>query len=449
MTPRTLPRRTFLRGMGVAIGLPWLDAMVPAFAAKPPLSAGVPTRLAFVYVPNGIIMSNWTPASEGSDFQLPSILQPLENYRDDCLWLSGLTHNNGRELGDGPGDHARAAASYLTGVHPKKTQGADIRNGISVDQIAAQAIGGQTRFASLELGTEHTRLVGNCDSGYSCAYNNSISWRSPTSPMPPEVNPRSIFNRLFGAPRDTTQPGGTGKQYRDSILDLVQEEARSLFTRLGPVDRRKLDEYLFAVRDIEKRIESLQSASGEPAPDPDMDRPEGIPIDFAEHLRLLFDLQTVAFQTDLTRITTLMVGREGSNRTYREIGVPGAHHGLTHHQGDQNKIEHISRINRYHIEQFGHWLGKLKSISDGDGSLLDNLMIVYGSGLSDGNQHLHEDLPVMVAGRGAGSLHPGRHIRYPDETPLTNLYMSLLSHMGVHPESIGDSNGQLQLLSEI
>ena len=447
MTPRHLPRRTFLRGMGVAIGLPWLDAMAPAFAAKAPTSADSPTRLAFVYVPNGIIMSDWTPATAGSDFDLPSILQPLADYRDDCLWLSGLTHNNGRALGDGPGDHARAAASYLTGVHPKKTQGVDIRNGVSVDQIAAQAIGGQTRFASLELGTEHTRLVGNCDSGYSCAYNNSISWRSPTSPMPPAVNPRSIFNRLFGAPRDANQPGQTDAGHQASILDLVQDEAHSLFNRLGPVDRRKLDEYLFAVRDIEKRVESLQSEPAEPAPD--MDIPEGVPIDFAEHLRLLFDLQTVAFQTNLTRITTLMVGREGSNRTYREIGVAGAHHGLTHHQGDQAKIEQITRINRYHVEQFAYWLGKLKSISDGDGSLLDNLMIVYGSGLSDGNEHLHHDLPVMVAGRGSGSLHPGRHVRYPDETPLTNLYMTLLSHMGVHPESIGDSNGQLQLLSEI
>jgi hypothetical protein len=433
--------------MGVAIGLPWLDAMVPAFAAKAPISADAPTRLAFVYVPNGIIMSNWTPASEGSNFEMPAILKPLEDYRDDCLWLSGLTHNNGRALGDGPGDHARAAASYLTGVHPKKTQGADIRNGISVDQIAAQAVGGQTRFASLELGTEHTRLVGNCDSGYSCAYNNSISWRSPTSPMPPEVNPGSIFNRLFGASRDLNQPGPTGAKRRSSILDLVQDEARSLFSRLGPVDRRKLDEYLFAVRDIEKRIESLQGGAAKPAPE--MDIPEGIPIDFAEHLRLLFDLQTVAFQTDLTRITTLMVGREGSNRTYREIGVSGAHHGLTHHQGNRAKIEQISRINRYHVQQFAYWMGKLKSIPEGDGNLLDNLMIVYGSGLSDGNEHLHHDLPVMVAGRGSGRLHPGRHIRYPVETPLTNLYMTLLSHMGIRPESIGDSNGQLKLLSEI
>ena len=447
MTPRHLPRRTFLRGMGVAIGLPWLDAMVPAFAAKMPSSADSPTRLAFVYVPNGIIMSDWTPAGEGSNFELPSILQPLKDYRDDCLWLSGLTHNNGRALGDGPGDHARAAASYLTGVHPKKTQGADIRNGISVDQIAAQAVGGQTRFASLELGLEHTRLVGNCDSGYSCAYNNSISWRSPTSPMPPEVSPRSIFNRLFGAPRDADQTRQTGAKDRASILDLVQDEARSLFSRLGPVDRRKLDEYLFAVRDIEKRIESLENAPAGLVPE--MDIPEGIPIDFAEHLRLLFDLQTVAFQTDLTRITTLMIGREGSNRTYREIGVSGAHHGLTHHQGNQSKIEQISRINRYHTQQFAYWLGQLKSIPDGDGSLLDSLMIVYGSGLSDGNEHLHHDLPVMVAGRGSGSLHPGRHIRYPVETPLTNLYMTLLNHMGVHPESIGDSNGQLKLLSEI
>ncbi len=446
---KPLSRRTVLRGMGAAVALPLLDAMSPAFAAAPNrLTAPAPVRMAFAYVPNGIIMEDWTPEREGKDFALPRLLEPIADLRDDCLVLSGLTHNNGRALGDGPGDHARAAGSYLTGVHPKKTHGADIKNGISVDQVAAHFVGGRTRFASLELGTEHGRLAGNCDSGYSCAYSNSISWRSETTPMPPEVNPRLVFERLFGRPGENDDPAARAKRlrYNKSILDFVQEDTAKLRRDLGPTDRRKLGEYLDAVREIEKRIEISEGQVRQDAPA--MERPAGIPVDFAGHVRLMFDLQVVAFQTDSTRITTFMLGREGSNRTYREIGVPYAHHGLTHHKGDKEKIGQIAAINRYHMEQFAYFLKRLKSVPDGDGTLLDHSMVVYGSGLADGNKHTHHDLPILVAG-GGGSFRRGRHVRYETETPLTNLYLTMLDRVGVKPEAIGDSNGKLEHLTDI
>ena len=449
ITAKHLPRRTFLRGLGAAVALPLLDAMVPAFAARSAAQGSAPCRLGFAYVPNGIVMENWTPLAAGPGFKMPSILEPLAASRQDWAIFSGLAHNNGRALGDGPGDHARAAASYLTGVHPKKTNGADIKNGISVDQVAAQAIGDKTRFPSLELGTEHGRQTGNCDSGYSCAYSNSISWRAETSPMPPEVNPRLVFERLFGKADQDNDPAAIAKRqrYQKSILDFVREDTQKMQRELGPTDRRKLDEYLHAVREIEKRIEHAEQDLKEITPA--LERPAGIPIDYAEHVRLMFDLQVVAFQTDVTRISTFMFGREGSNRTYREIDVPGAHHGLTHHKGDPKKIEDVGKINRYHMEQFAYFIDRLRSTPDGDGSLLDHSIIVYGSGLSDGNDHTHCDLPVLVAGRGCGTLHPGRHVRFPDETPMTNLYLSILDRVGVQPDSLGDSDGKLGDLSEI
>jgi hypothetical protein len=424
--------------------------MNPAFSATPSrLGNQIPVRMAFSYVPNGIIMEDWTPAAAGSLKALPSILEPISEFRGDVMLLSGLTHNNGRALGDGPGDHARAAASFLTGVHPKKTDGADIRNGISVDQVAAELVGGRTRFASIELGVEHGRLAGNCDSGYSCAYSNSISWRSETTPMPPEVNPRLVFERLFGRPGESDDPVARAKRkrYEKSILDFVQQDTRKLQSELGPTDRRKLDEYLTGVREIEKRIEAGEAAAARTTPS--MDRPSGVPVDFAEHAKLMFDLQVVAFQTDQTRIATFMLAREGSNRTYREIGVPGGHHGLTHHRNDEEKIRKISKINRYHMELFSYFLKRLDSIQEGDGTLLDHSMVLYGSGLADGNKHTHHDLPVLVAGRAAGGLHPGRHLRYDTETPMANLYLTLLDRMGVHPEEIGDSTGRLEHLTDI
>ena len=445
-----LSRRTLLRGIGTTVALPFLDAMSPAFSATPSrLGNQIPVRMAFSYVPNGIIMEDWTPADAGALKALPSILEPVSEFRDDVMLLSGLTHNNGRALGDGPGDHARAAASFLTGVHPKKTDGADIRNGISVDQVAAELVGGRTRFASIELGVEHGRLAGNCDSGYSCAYSNSISWRSEATPMPPEVNPRLVFERLFGRPGDSDDPVARAKRkrYEKSILDFVQQDTRKLQSELGPTDRRKLDEYLTGVREIEKRIEAGEASAAQTTPS--MDRPSGVPVDYAEHAKLMFDLQVVAFQTDQTRIATFMLAREGSNRTYRQIGVPGGHHGLTHHRNDEEKIRKISKINRYHMELFSYFLKRLDSIQEGDGTLLDHSIVVYGSGLADGNKHTHHDLPVLVAGRAAGGLHPGRHLRYDTETPMANLYLTLLDRMGVHPEAIGDSTGHLEHLTDI
>jgi hypothetical protein len=447
LTRKRLPRRTFLRGLGTSIALPLLDAMTPDFAAASRSSEAAPCRMAFAYVPNGVIMEDWTPAGEGAAFELPNILEPMAPYREQMLLLSGLTHNNGRALGDGPGDHARAAASYLTGVHPKKTAGADIHNGISVDQVAARVIGSKTRFPSIELGCEDGRQAGNCDSGYSCAYSNNISWRNATAPMPPIINPRVVFERLFGND-DGADPATRAKRrlYNKSILDFVQEDTQQLQGKLGPTDRRKLDEYLYAVRQIEGRIDAAERQSAEAAPA--IEKPTGIPLEYGDHVRLMFDLMAVALQADLTRIMTFMFGREGSNRTYSEIGVSEAHHGLTHHRGDPEKIAKISKINRFHMEQFAYFIGKLASIQDGDGTLLDHSMVLYGSGISDGNRHLHHNLPVLMVGRGGG-IRPARHVRFPQETPMTNLYLTMLDRMGLHPETIGDSNGELQHLTDI
>jgi Protein of unknown function (DUF1552) len=447
VTRTHLPRRTFLRGMGAVIALPMLDAMTPAFAL--PARAGkTPVRLAFTYVPNGITMADWTPQGEGTRFELTRILKPLERFRDDTVVLSGLGHRNGNALGDGPGDHARAAASYLTGVHPRKTAGADIENGISVDQIAAQHLADQTRLPSLELGCDDSRTVGNCDSGYSCAYTNSLAWRGPATPMPPETNPRLVFERLFGDV-DTSVPADVRARrlmHRRSILDLVGERTTRLVGDLGPSDRRKLDEYLTSIREIELRIERAeQDLTGIT---PTIDKPTGIPVQYADYVNLMFDLQLVAFQTDLTRVITLMMGREGSLRTYPEIGVPDPHHPLTHHRGNPEWIERVTKINSLHMELFAGFVGKLNATPDGDGSLLDHSMIVYGSGLSDGNRHTHVDLPVLLVGRG-GNLRLGSHIVYPQDTPMTNLYLTLLDRMGVQAEKVGDSTGQIEHLTDL
>jgi hypothetical protein len=445
ITRKHLPRRTFLRGLGTAVGLPFLDAMMPALAG--PRADRPPVRMAFTYVPNGIIMQDWTPAADGAAFELPRILEPLAALRQDVTVFTGLAQINGRALGDGPGDHARAASTFLTGVHPRKTAGADIQVGISADQVAAQFVGGRTRFASLELGLEHGRLVGNCDSGYSCAYSNSISWRTPSLPNPPEVNPRLVFERLFGA-SDGESPAARARrqQSEKSILDFVSEDTERLQRELGATDRRKLDEYLTGVREIERRIEAAEKDA---PPAPPLDRPEGIPVDYGEHARLMFDLMVAAFQTDSTRIATFMMAREGSNRTYREIGISDAHHGISHHRGNQDWIGKLAQINRYHVEQFAYFLKRLKETPDVEGSLLDNAMIVYGSGLADGNRHTHHDLPVLLAGRAGGRLKPGRHLRYKSETPMNNLFLSMLERMDVAAESLGDSTGKLQELSDL
>jgi uncharacterized protein DUF1552 len=443
-----LSRRTFLRGLGATIALPMLECMLPkpASAAAGIGAGGAPRRLVFLYMPNGMDMQNWTPKNFGSNYDLPSIVEPLAPHRASISVLSGLAHGNARGLGDGAGDHARANACFLTGVHPRKTAGADISVGISADQLAAQRIGTNTRLASLELSCDNSsRQAGACDSGYACAYQNSISWRSENTPMPPISDPRQIFERLFGAEDDPDLAVGRAvrEASRKSILDMVSDDARALQKQLGATDRRKLDEYLTALRETEVAIEQ-QAKFKASLPRPTMPKPDGIPGDFTEHVRLMYDLLALALQTDSTRIATFMVLREGSNRPYPFIGVNDGHHDLSHHGGSAEKKAKIAQINRYHMEQFAYFLGKLKSMREGMGSVLDNSMIVLGSGIADGDRHQHNDLPVLLCGGGGGALKPGRHVKYEKDTPMTNLYLTLLGNMGVQTQRIGDSSGPLK-----
>lgn len=446
LTKRHLNRRTFLRGMGAALSLPVLDAMVPAAASAAQVQTVAPMRLGFVYVPNGVIMEDWTPATEGKGFDLPYVLEPVAALRDDLIVATELAQLNARALGDGGGDHARASAVFLTGVHPNKTGGADIRAGISVDQIAAQHLGTKTRFPSLELTVEPGKLTGDCDTGYSCAYSNSISWRTETAPNPPEGNPRAVFERLFGGAAADLSPADRERRrrYRGSILDFVLDDARTLQSRLGPSDRRKLDEYLYAIRLVERQItqHEHESAGGLEK----LEVPESAPEDYAEYARLMYDLQVLAYQTDQTRVISFMMGREGSGRAYREVGVKGGHHELSHHLGDAEKIANLRNINRYHMEQFAYFLGKMKATEDGDGSLLDHSLIVYGSGISDGNTHNHANLPVLLAGGASGAVKPGRHVKYAKETPMANLFLNVLEYAGCPTENLGDSDGRLNYL---
>jgi hypothetical protein len=400
-------------------------------------------------VPNGVTMEDWTPGGAGRAFDFSRILKPLEPFREDTLVLSGLAQKNANALGSGPGDHARAAACYLTGVHPRKTAGADIQNGVSADQIAARHLAADTRFPSIELGCDDSRTVGNCDSGYSCAYTNSLAWRSETTPMPPETNPRLVFERLFGDIDTNLDPETRARRlrHRRSILDLVAERTKQILVDLGPADRRKMDEYLYSIREIERRIEMSEQDMTDLRPG--IDKPTGIPVLFADYVKLMFDLQVLAFQTDLTRVVTMMVGREGSLRTYPEIGVPDPHHPLTHHRRNPEWIERVTQINAFHMELFAYFVEKLKSTPDGDGTLLDHSMVVYGSGIADGDRHTHEDLPVLLVGRGAGALQTGRHIVYSQDTPMTNLYLTLLDRIGVREESIGDSTGRIEHLTDM
>ncbi len=441
-------RRTVLKGLGTAIALPVLDAMWPALAAADQVaSPAKPLRLAFLSVPNGIHMPDWTPAAEGYDFELPYILEPLQCVKHDLLVLSGLTHDKGRPNADGPGDHARSAASFLTGCQPVKTAGANIRVGISVDQFAAQRIGHITKFPSVELGIEPGRSAGGCDSGYSCAYSNTISWQSDNTPVAKEVNPRLVFERLFSNRVDRSGPDTPAKRnlYKTSVLDFVSEDARRLKPRLGKTDQRKLDEYLGGIRELELRIAQAEQETG--AGVQELNIPPGMPQDFAEHARLMCDLLVLAFQADLTRIATFMLANEGSNRSYRPIGVADGHHDLSHHGGDPAKHAKIRTINRFHVSQLAYLLEKLQAIPEADGTLLDHSMIVYGSGIGDGNRHNHDNLPVLVAGKGCGTLRTGRHVRYPDETPMANLFVSMLERVGTPPDRFGDSTGPLPLLN--
>lgn len=442
-----ISRRTVLRGLGATVSLPWLEAMGPlaAWGGEAEAKAGkpAPNRLAFLYVPNGCNMADWTPQQEGKDYELPAILQPLAPLKDDLLVLSGLTADKARPHGDGGGDHARALGAFLTGAQPRKTDGTDIRAGISVDQVAAGRIGDQTRLASLEIGGEAGAMAGNCDSGYSCVYSSTMAWKSATQPLPKEVNPKLVFERLFAS--GTSAERAAQNRRKKSVLDFVQEDSRDLAGKLGASDRRKLDEYFSAVRDIEQRI--ARAASLPEVQTPDVKLPDGVPQDFQEHLRLLADLLVLAFQTDTTRVATFVFTNEGSNKPYPFINVPEGHHDLSHHGNDAAKKAKIRDINKFHIEQFAYLLGKLKAIPEGDGTLLDHTMLAYGSGNSDGNAHNHDDLPILLAGRGGSTIQTGRHIRYPSETPLANLWLSLLERIDVDLPFLGDSTGALSGLA--
>jgi hypothetical protein len=446
VTRKSLSRRTLLRGLGTAVALPLLDAMAPALKA----AYAPPVRVAFFYTANGIIMRDWTPASEGTDFEFPPTLQPLQPYRNHVLVLTDLAHHNGQSLGDGAGDHARAGATWLSGVHPKKAEGADIHNAITVDQILAQEIGSDTALPSLELGLEDVRMVGGCDSGYSCAYSNTISWSSPTTPIPYETNPRAVFERLFGD-SETTDPAARALRTRQdrSILDFVLADAQRISRTIGARDRHKMSDYLDSVREIERRIQRAETQNLTSVTVPLLDRPDGIPPTFEEHIQLMFDLVAIAFQADLTRVVTLMYSREAGNRTYRSIGVPDAHHGLSHHRNDPEKMAKLQKIDHHHVDMLSYFVGKILAAKDGGGTLLDNSMVVYGSSLSDSNRHLHDNLPALLIGGGGGRLRSGRHIRYPKGTPMTNLYLAMLDGLGVHPEKIGDSTGKLEHLTHL
>ena len=444
ITRKVLARRTFLRGMGTAIALPFMDAMAPALASSR-IPGKPPVRMGFVYVPNGIDMRNWTPNYEGKFRELPPTLQPLEPFKDDMLLLSNLTHNNGRALLDGPGDHGRCCGTYLTGVHVRKSE-VDIQASISCDQIVANEVGHLTRFPSLEIGIEDARQAGNCDSGYSCAYTNNMAWRNETQPLPPILNPRELFERLFGSDAHLTPEARERRRmYRRSILDFVSEDTKKLQSDLGPTDQRKLDEYLSSIRDIERQIEQAEKFGTRV--EPGLDKPYGIPADFAEHFKLMTDMLTVAFQADLSRVFTFLVTREGSSRPYREIGIPDGHHPLTHHRNEPAMMDKVAKINHYHMTHFAKWIEKLKSTQEGDSNLLDNSMIVYGAGLSDGNRHLHHDLPTIILGRGGNYLNTGRRIVYRRETPMSNMHRTLMDRMGAKVDFFGDSTGKLEGLN--
>jgi len=440
-----LSRRTVLRGLGVTMSLPWLEAMGPltAWADNPAPGKAAPNRMAFLYVPNGVNMADWTPTQEGTEFELPEILKPLANVRDRLMVLTGLTADKARANGDGAGDHARALAAFLTGAQPRKTDGTDIRAGLSVDQVAASRVGDKTRLPSLEIGAEAGSMAGNCDSGYSCVYSSTMAWRSATQPLPKEVNPKLVFERMFSSTPNAQVAQRDAR--RKSVLDFIREDSQSLTGRLGAGDVRKLDEYFSSVRDIELRIERADKLP--PITPPDYPVPAGIPADYAEHLRLMADLMVLGFQADVTRVMTFVLANEGSNKPYPFIEVPEGHHDLSHHANDEAKKAKIRQINVFHMQHFAYLLEKMKATPEGDGTLLDHAMIAYGSGNSDGNAHNHDDLPILLAGGGCGTIKSGRHVRYAKDTPLNNLWLGMLNRMEIDVDHLGDSTGELPNLA--
>jgi hypothetical protein len=449
VTRKAIHRRTVLRGLGTTLALPLLDSMVPAFTPLLKSAARPVSRLGIVYVPMGAVMDNWTPKAEGAGFELPSILQALAPFRSKVAVLTGLDNQPAvARLGEPAGGHGRIGGAFLTGVHAKPTEGADFEAGVSFDQIAARHLGQHTELASLELGLEVSGLAGACDVGYSCAYVNTLCWRSPTSPLPMENNPRAVFERLFGD-SDTTDAGARlARIERDrSILDSIAETVGDLRKSLGTRDRAKLTDYLEAIRDIERRIQRAEAQSARELPV--VERPTGsIAASFEEYAKLMFDLQVLAYQSDLTRVISFMIGKELSGRTYPELGVPDQHHPLSHHQNDPAKLEKLTRINSFHMSLFAYYLDKLQATQDGEGSLLDHVMLLYGSGMSNSNLHIPTKLPILVAG-GREYFAGGRHLKFADGTPLTNLYLTMLNKVGVATESIGDSTGQFEELSGV
>lgn len=449
ITKKNLPRRSFLRGLGASVALPLLDSMVPALTAQELTAAKPVKRLGIIYVPNGVFMDNWIPTETGSNFSLSSSMAPLAPFKDQMLVLTGLSNKMGDAWpGEGAGDHARAAGAYLTGVHPKKTEGADLRAGLSMDQIVARQLGQHTQLTSLELSLESRENVGACDPGYACAYANTLCWSTATTPLPMENNPRVVFERLFGGNESTDPRAWRARREEDSsILDAIGDKIAKLQGNLGHRDQLKLEEYLEAIRNAERRIQMAEAQSERELPV--MEQPAGVPATFQEHAKIMFDLQLLAYQADLTRVITFMVGHETSQRAYPEIGVPDAHHPLSHHGGNAEKIEKLIRVNGYHAQMFAYYLDRMKSTPDGDGSLLDNSTIFYGSGMSDGNGHNHHNLPTLLVGGGTGTIKGNRHIRYDleKETPITNLFLDMLEKFDIPLESFGDSSGNLNILA--
>lgn len=445
----TIDRRNFLRGLGVGISLPAFQSIAPLTTQAAPTAVsetGVPLRTAFVYFPNGAIQNTWWPEAEGTDFKLSPTMQPLANVKKYVQVLGGLDHINATAGPDGAGDHARANATFLTGMRARKTDGSNIEVGTSVDQVIAQNVGHLTRFPSLELSCDGVRKAGRCDSGYSCAYQYNISWSSPNTPMTPEANPRLVFERLFGS-------GSVGErkenylrrqQNQKSILDFVMDDAHSLEKQLGSQDQEKLDEYLTGVRAIEKRIEQSERFDYE---EPHIETPEGIPSDYGMHMDVMYDMLALAFQTDATRVATLLLAGDGTNRAFPQIGIPEGHHYLSHHQRNQEKIAKIEQIDLYYMQYFAKFLEKLDELKDVDGnSVLHNSMIVYGCGNSDGNRHTHTNLPIVMAGAAGGTMETNRYVKAND-VPMSNLFVSMIDRMGVEGVTrFGDSDGHLNIV---
>ena len=452
-----MDRRKFLRGLGAAVGLPAMESLRPlmgatagaaataATAATATTASGNPLRMAYLYIPNGVNLEHWRPQGKGSDYQLGKSMAPLQDLKEDMQIFTGFAHRQAVAGADGAGDHARSNATFLTGQRAKKTSGSDIKVGISVDQIAARAMQNQTRLSSLELTCDGVRKSGRCDSGYSCAYQFNLSWRSENQPNTPEANPRLVFERLFGSGSGDERAKSLAQRRstQKSILDFIADDAKSMHRDLGRNDQHKLEEYLTGVREIELQIQRAETL-GDPS-DPGISAPAGQPASYREHMRLLMDMMVLAFQTDSTRISTFLLAHDGSNRSFEEIGVSDGHHNVSHHRRKKENLDKIQKIDHFYLEQLAYFMQKMKTTQDLDGqSLLHNSMIVYGSGIADGNRHSHHDLPVIVGGNGGGAFQPGRHVDLGSEVPLSNLHLRMLHEFGVAAPRFGDSTGVLK-----